>query len=173
MGSGCRKHDHFRSDIHPLIKVHDIFISQPNTAGRNSLPDRIGLVGAVNSIFGLAQIHRPSAERIAGTACHKPRQIRLARQHLYRWTPIRPFCFAGHSLFAGPCEAFAANTDAVAHRLPTVQHEIKKGVSGVDDDGTWRLVAVVVNHLPNKPSGSVSGFWCFDPRRWGRDCGWS
>jgi hypothetical protein len=49
--------------------------------------------------------------------------------------------------------------------LPTVQHEIKKGVSGVDDNGAWRLVADVINDLANKFSGSVSGFLNFE-RRW-------
>jgi hypothetical protein len=50
--------------------------------------------------------------------------------------------------------------------LSAVQHEIKKGVSGVDDDGARRFVADVINDLPNKSSGSVSGFLNFDLRRW-------
>jgi hypothetical protein len=83
-------------------------------------------------------------------------------------TPIRPFSFAGHSLFAGPCETFAANTNAVPHRLPLVQNEIKECVFGVDDDGAWRLVTHVGNHLPDESTGSASHFWCFDPRRRGR-----
>ena len=162
----CWEHDNFRADFHPLIEVSDILVGQPDTTGRNPLPNRLGLIRAVNSIFGLTQIHRPSAERIARPARHKPRQVGLTRKHVYRRTPIRPFCFPGHCLFTRPCEALAANADAVAHRLPTVQHEIKKGVSGVDDDGAWRLVADIINDLPNKFSGSVSGFLNFDPRRW-------
>ena len=162
----CWKHDNFRADFHPLIEVSDILVGQPDTTGRNPLPNRLGLIRAVNSIFGLTQIHRPSAERIAGPARHKPRQVGLTRKHVYRRAPIRPFCFPGHCLFTRPCEALAANADAVAHRLPAVQHEIKKGVSGVDDDGAWCLVADVINDLPNKFSGSVSGFLNFDLRRW-------
>jgi hypothetical protein len=89
----------------------------------------------------------------------------LARQHICRRTPIRPFCFPGHGLFTRPCEALAANADAVAHRLPGIQDEIKKRVSGVDDDGAWRLVADEVNDLPHKFSGNVSGFLNFNLRR--------
>ena len=162
-GSGCRKHDHFRSDFHPPIKVHDVLIGQPDTAGRNPLPDRIGVVGAVNSIFRLAQIHRPGAERVAGTACHKPRQIGLTHKHLCGRTPIRPFCLAGHRLLTGPCETFAANADAVAHGLRVVQNEIKECVAGIDDHGARRLVAGVVNHLPNKCSGSRQRLLVFRP----------
>src|ERR1700730_3198974 len=111
----------------------------------------------------------PERRRVAGTACHKPRQIRLTHNHLRRRTPIRPFCFTGHSLLTGPCETFAANTDAVAHRLRVAQNEIKECVSGIDDHGARRLVAGVVNHLPNKCSGTVSSFWWFDQRRRGRN----
>jgi hypothetical protein len=49
--------------------------------------------------------------------------------------------------------------------LPTVQDEIKKCVTGIDDDGAWRLVADVANDLPNKSSGNVSDFLNFDLRR--------
>ena len=158
------KHDHFRPDFHPLIKVRYVLVGQPNTAGRNPLPDRVGLVGAVNSIFGLAQIHRPSAEWIAGPARHKPRQVGLTRKHVCRRTPIRPLCFPGNHLFTRPCEALAANADSVAHRLPRIEDKIKKCVSGIDDDGAWRLVADVVNDLSNKSSRNITGFLDFDLR---------
>ena len=96
---------------------------------------------------------------------------RTKPDHLCRRTPIRPFCFTGHGLFTGPCEAFAADTDAVTHRLAVVQNEIKEGVPGIDDHGAGRLVAGVVDHLPNKCFGTVSSFWWFDQRRRGRN--WS
>ena len=78
--------------------------------------------------------------------------------------PVRPFCFTGHSLLTGPCETFAADTDAVAHRLPVVQNEIEECVSGIDDHRARRLTAGVVNHLPDKCSGNASGFGWFDQR---------
>jgi hypothetical protein len=49
--------------------------------------------------------------------------------------------------------------------LPGIQDEIKKCVTRIDDDGAWRLVADVVNDLPNKSAGNVSGFLNFDLRR--------
>jgi hypothetical protein len=51
--------------------------------------------------------------------------------------------------------------------LPGIQDEIKKCVSGIDDDGARRLMADVVNDLLNKSSGNVSGFLNFDLRRSG------
>jgi hypothetical protein len=119
----------------------------------------------VNPEFGLAQIHGPSAERIAGPARHKSREVGLTRKHVCWRTPIRPFCFPGHCLFTRPCEALTANADAVAYRLPGIQDEIKKCVSRIDDNGARRLMVYVVNDLPNKSSGNVSGFLNFDLRR--------
>ncbi|MHC2278870.1 transposase [Bradyrhizobium diazoefficiens] len=108
------------------------------------------------------------AEPFVWTKKHETRQIRLTRDHLRRRAPIRPFCFASHRLLTGPCETFAANTDAVAHRLPVVQNEIEECVLGIDDHSARCLVAGVVNHLPDKCAGTVSGFWRFDQRGRGR-----
>src|SRR6478736_6956270 len=78
------------------------------------------------------------------------------------------FCFTRHRLFTGPQEPFAANTDAVAHGFRVVQDKIEECVSGIDDHGAGRLMAGVVTHLPNKCSGTVSGFWWLGQRRWGQ-----
>ena len=42
-------------------------------------------------------------------------------------------------LQAGPCEAFAADADAVAKRPVVALHQVKEAVFGVDDDGAGRF----------------------------------
>ena len=47
-----------------------------------------------------------------------------------------------------PGEAFAADADAVAHRLAVTEHEIEVGVRRIDDDGAGRL-----DRLCSRPPG--------------------
>src|SRR5258708_15286459 len=74
--------DDLGADRHALIEVGDIGIDQPEAARGDRGADGIGPVGAVDAVDGDAEIHRARAERIAGSASHEARQIRLARDHL-------------------------------------------------------------------------------------------
>ena len=97
--------------------------------------------------IGVAEIHGARAERIARAAGHEARQIRLARDHLRRRMPVRPFLLAGDGLRAGPGEAFAADADAVADRAAVAEHVIEIGVGRIDHDRARRLAGVVGHHL--------------------------
>src|SRR5262249_14751150 len=116
-------------------------------ARRYEAADRLGRVGAVNTVDGVAEIHRARAERIARTARHEARQIGLALDHLRRRRPIRPLGLALDRLRAGPSEAFAAHANAVAHGLAAGQHQVKVSVGRIDDDGAGRLAGAVVDDL--------------------------
>src|SRR5262249_16279168 len=71
--------------------------------------------------------------------------------------PIRPLGFALDRLHAGPGEAFAADADAVAHRLAAAHHQVEVGVRRVDDDGTGCLAGPVVDDLPAQLPARVGG----------------
>ena len=64
---------------------------------------------------------------------------------------------SGHSalrstdLDARPGEAFAADADAVAHRLAVAEHVIEEGVRGIDHDRARRFFARIVDDLPLQP----------------------
>src|SRR4029450_11291866 len=103
------------------------------------LSDRRGIVGAVNAVLAGAEIHRPRAERVAGTAGHEARQIGLACDHLVRRMPVRPFRLAADGLHPGPGKAVAADADAIADGPALAEHVVERGVAGIDDDGARRL----------------------------------
>ena len=93
----------------------------------------------MNAVHAGAEIHRPRAERIAGAAGHEARQIGLARDHLGRRMPIRPFRLAADGLHAGPGKTFAADADAVSDGAALAEHVVERGVAGIDHDGAGRF----------------------------------
>ena len=101
------------------------------------MADRLRQVRAVDAIDRLAEIERPGAERIAGTAGHEARQIGLALDHLRRRTPIGPFLLARDLLQAAPLETVAADADAVAHGAAVRHDEIEIALRREHDAWRW------------------------------------
>ena len=152
-----RQHHDPGADIDAAEQVGDVFIGQADAARGNELADGRGIVGAVNAVFAGAKIHRARAERVAGTAGHETRQIRLARDHLRRRMPIRPFRLAADGLHAGPGKTFAADADAVANGAALAEHVIERGVAGIDDDGAGRFAGIERHDGPPQPLGEHAG----------------
>src|SRR5262249_39528726 len=140
-------HDHLGADRHAVVEIDDLFVHQPEAARRYRMSDRLGRVGAVNAIDRLAEIERAGAERIAGTAGHPARQIRLPFDHLGRRRPVRPFRLARDPQQPVPAEAVAPDADAVAHRSVVALDQIEKALRGIDDDRARHLVAAVEHGL--------------------------
>src|SRR5882724_1550220 len=132
-------HDNLGADRNTLIEVGHVGIDQPEAAGRDGGADRIGPVGAVDTIDGGAEIHRTGAEWIARPAGHEPRQIGLARDHLRRRCPVRPLRLARDVEQSLPLESLAADTDAIAQRAAASLNQIEMALRGLDDDGAGRL----------------------------------
>jgi hypothetical protein len=107
-----RQHDHFRPDLHAVVQVDHVLVCQTNAPARHVPADRGGRVRAMDAILRTGDIHRTRAERISGAAGGHARQIRLARNHLGRWIPVRPLGLALDRFHARPGETFAADTDA-------------------------------------------------------------
>ena len=101
----------------------------------------------MDAVDGRTQIHRARAHRIAGATGHEARQIGLTLDHLGRRMPIRPLGLAGDLLHAGPGEAIAADTDAVAHGTAATQHVIEVGVRRIDDQRAGGLLGRERNFL--------------------------
>src|SRR5271157_1417979 len=139
--------DDLRSDRHAIIEIGDVLVDEAEAAGRDGVADRLRLVGAVDAVDGLAEIHRPRAERIARPARHEARQVGLALDHLRRRAPVRPFLLAGNLLQARPLEAVAADADAVAQRAVVRLHEVEEALAGVDDDRPRRFVGAEEHFL--------------------------
>src|SRR5262249_36211794 len=142
-----KDHD-FGSDADATVQIDDVGVLQPDASARYVLADGARIIGAVDAIFGIAEIKRPRSQRIAGTAADPARQIGLARHHLRRRDPIRPFGLANDCFNSRPGEALASDADAIAHRHAVAERQIKESVPGIDDDGARRLIARIRNHLP-------------------------
>ena len=140
-GGGARQHHDAGADLHAAVEILDILVGQPDAARRDVFADRRGLVGAVDAVERLAEIERARAERIAFAARHEARQIGLALDHFRRRMPVRPLGHFRDAFRARPGEAFAADADAVAHRLPVAEHEIEIRVGGIDHERAGRLGA--------------------------------
>ena len=97
------------------------------------------LIGAVDAIFGVAEIEGARSQRVAFAAGRKARQVRLARDHLFRRMPVRPLAHTADALSARPGEPIPADADAVAQRFTVAEHQIEKRVRCVDDDGASGL----------------------------------
>ena len=115
------QHDHTGADLHTAVEILDVLVDQTNASRRYERADGRGLIGAVNTIQRLAEIERACAERIARSARHEPRQIRLPIDHFRRRMPIRPFRHSADPLGTVPGESIAADADAVAQSLSTTE----------------------------------------------------
>ena len=93
----------------------------------------------MDAIFSVAEIEGARSHWVAYTTGRKARQVRLARNHLWRRMPVRPLTHTADALSARPGEPCAANADAVAQRLAVAEHQIEKRVRCVDDDGASGL----------------------------------
>ena len=111
------------------------------------MADRLRRVGTMDAIDGSTQVHRAGAERIARSAGHETRQIRLALDHFRRGMPVGPLGLAADLQQALPSETVAADTDAVTHRVRRVLDQIEMMLLGIDDDGARRLLRPVEHHL--------------------------
>src|SRR5208337_2082417 len=140
--------DDFGPDRHAIIEIADVRIDQAETAGRDGVADRLRLVGAVDAVDGLAEIHCPRAHRIARSARHEARQVGLALDHLRRRAPVRPFLLARDLLQARPLEAVAADPDAIAKGAVVRLHEVEEAPFRVDDDGARRFRGAEEHLLP-------------------------
>ena len=136
---------YFRPYSHAPVKIFDILIGQTNAAGGHEAADGRWLIGAVDPIFRVAEIHRTRAEWIGFTAGHEARQVRLTFDHLLGWKPVRPFFHAADMLGARPGEALAADTNAVANCLAVADCHVKVGVRRIDDDSSGRLDCGVID----------------------------
>ena len=76
------------------------------------------------------------------------RQIRLARNHLGRWIPVRPLGLALDRFHARPGETFAADTDAVTDRLAITENVVKERVRRIDNECAGRFSAGIIDDLP-------------------------
>src|SRR5579863_8330749 len=94
------ENNYFGSDTDAAVKIFHVLVAQTDAATRHVLADRARIVGAVDAVIGVAQIHGASAERIARTAADPARQIRLTGDHFGWRRPIRPFGLAGDSFNA-------------------------------------------------------------------------
>src|SRR6478609_4219592 len=133
-------------DRYPVIEIRDVLVPHPETAGRFRLADRIRIVRAVNPVERTAEIHRTVAERILRIAAlHVPRHILLPRDHLRWCRPIWKFFLGGDLVRALPLEAGPADTYAVAQGRAATLNEIKPPLCRIDDDGAWRILAVITH----------------------------
>src|SRR5580693_6236509 len=107
-------HDHLGAHGYAVIEVGDVGIDQAEAAGGDLGADRIGAVGAVDTIDGGAEIHGARPERVARAAGHEARQIGLAGDHLGWRRPVRPLRLLGDVQKPLPLKAVAADADAVA-----------------------------------------------------------
>src|SRR5216684_2393143 len=132
-------HNNFGADRNAIVEVGNVGIDQPEATGRDRGADRIRPVGAMDAVDGGAEIHRSGAERVAGSAGHEARQIRLAGDHLRRRRPVRPFGFAGDVEEPLPLKSFAADANAIAYRSAVALDQIEVTLRRRDDDGAGRL----------------------------------
>src|SRR5712672_2818589 len=140
-------HHDLGADRDPAIQVNDVGVREPVASGENGVPDRLRLVGAMDPIGG-AEKHGARTQRIARTALEGSRQLRLARDHVWRRRPVGPFRFSADAQQALPFEAFAADRDAISDRPATVLYDIKMAVHRIDYDRPDRLVRAIEDGLP-------------------------
>jgi len=75
----CSRQRNYRGPYsHAAIKVFDILVGETNAARGYEGANRRWLVGAVDPILRVAEIHRACAQRIGYTTGHEARQVRLA-----------------------------------------------------------------------------------------------
>ena len=101
----------------------------------------------MDAVERVTKVERPCAERIAWTACHEPRQIRLAVNHFCGRMPIRPFDHASNALRAGPSETLAADANTIAQSPAMAQNQVKVCIGRVDNDGASRFGRLIIYEL--------------------------
>src|SRR6516165_4781487 len=146
-----RQYNYGRADSHAAVEVFDIFVGQTNTARGHEGAYGGGLIGAVDTVFRVTEIHRACPKRIGFTPGHEARQVGLALNHLLRRQPVRPFFHAADVLGARPSEALTTYTNPVANCLAMAERQVKVGVRRIDDDGSGRLNCKVIDYGPIKP----------------------
>src|SRR4051812_23052129 len=100
----------------------------------------------MNAVDRGAEVERAGAERIAGAARHEARQIGLARDHLRRRGPVRPFRLARDRQQTLPLKTVAADADAVAYGAAVALHDVEMALRSLDDDRPGRLRGAVQHH---------------------------
>ena len=135
-------HRHDGADLHPGGQIDDVPVEHAEAARRGGAADRVGIVGAVNAIEGVAEIERHGAERVLDAAGHLLRQAPVAIAHLLGRMPVRPLGLAADRLRAGPGEALAAHGDRVVQRFGRGLDQEQLATLAVDDDaadgiGCW------------------------------------
>jgi hypothetical protein len=133
------QNDHACPYTYAIVEVFHVFVGEADAAGRHEMTDSRRLIGAVDAIFGVAEIEGARSHWVAFAAGRKARQVRLARDHLFRRMPVRPLAHTADALSARPGEPIPADADAVAQRFTLAEHQIEKGVRCVDDDGASGL----------------------------------
>src|SRR5215470_16132438 len=141
-------HDDPSADRHPLVEVDDLVVRQTEAARRHGMADRLRLVGAMDAVDRVAEIHRAGAERVARTTCHPTRQVGLARNHFRRRCPVGPFRLARDCLEPGPLESLAADADAVAQCPVVALDDVEEALRRIDHNGAGRLGGAEEHHLP-------------------------
>src|SRR5262249_31673154 len=109
----------------------------------------------MNPVDRGAEIKRPRAQRISGTARHEARKVRLALDHVRRWRAVGPFRLAGDFEQSLPLKAVASDTDAVADRPVVSLHKVEVTIGGIDDDGARRFIGSIEHPLPSKRGGQL------------------
>src|SRR5438105_547044 len=82
----CRPlaHDDLGAHRDAFVQIDDIIVHKPKASRRDCASDRLRLIGAVDPVDGAAKVERSRPHRIARTARHEARQVRLSLDHL-RW----------------------------------------------------------------------------------------
>src|SRR6516165_7037261 len=75
-GICSRQYDDARADRHTAVKVFDVLVGQTNAAGGHEGADGRWLIGAMDAIFRVAEIHRSRADGIGFTAGHEARKVK-------------------------------------------------------------------------------------------------
>ncbi len=90
------------------------------------MPDRIGLIGAMNSIKRARKIHGARAKRIVRSALHMTRKVGPTPQHL-RWRrPVRPLSLVADMGGAGPGKSWPSDPDPIPERLVIRQNQVSR-----------------------------------------------
>jgi len=123
---GSMSDDDLGADGNAVIQVHDILIDQAKAAGRHRVADSLRLVGSMDSVDRIAEIHGPSSQGVAGTSRHKARQVRLPLDHLRRRNPIGPFGLSRNLQQPSPLKSIPSHTNTIAQRTIATLDDVQK-----------------------------------------------
>src|SRR6516165_3580571 len=68
-----RQYNHGRANCDTAVKILDVLVGETKADGGHEAPDGRWLIGAVDTIDGIAKIHRTRAQRIGFTTGHEAR----------------------------------------------------------------------------------------------------